>query len=165
MNDFYGLTLERVEEIQEAIRKLGEELAPIMEAYKAEICRQDPGGPIKDDAEARHIAASGLVARVDQGLFEANLFCQGIISFMTNKNLDRAEINRYAATVTTTYGGMRNPDEPYGSMFADAMAEMLGMDGKASTANLGGLADLFGGFGIMVTIRQPEDAPDEEPVS
>ena len=164
MNDFYGLTLERVEELQEAIRKLGEELVPIQERIKTELDKLEPG-PIRDDEEVRLLAAGGLLSRVDQGLFEAHLFCQGVVSFMTNENLDRASLTRYATTVTTTYGGLRVPGEPYGEPFADAMAEMLGLDGKASTANLGGLADLLGGFGIMVTTRQPEDAPDQEPVS
>lgn len=155
--DFFGMTLERVAEIKEQIRLLGEELQPLHERAKAEVC--EDCADVTTVEEARLIAQGGLLIRLDQGLGEAHFWLQGVQHFLEMDEPGMEDCNRIAMTTIQAYGGVRDMQDPYAKTNRDmeeALQDVLaglGLDGT--------------GVGMMTvtTVREKPEAPVEEPVA
>lgn len=157
MNEFFGMTYERLDEIQGQIRAIGESLDPLKEQIK-ERCGQwatGAGGETEEDAQL--IAAGGLLSRLEQALFETDFWIQGVRAYMDAEALDLGTCDRISAIVIEAYGGFRDPDDLYGVRRQERMLEQV-------LGDLGLSVELLGGGIVTVTTRK-EEAPAPDPAA
>lgn len=157
MNDFFGLTLERVQQIQDQIAELGRSLAPIHDACQA-LVKQMDSGPVVD-GEPAIIAAGGLLARLDQALGEAHFWTEGIQRYINEEDPDHDFYGGISRVVCDAYGGMRDMSDPYatGSSLESAIIGAL-------AGGVGPLGGIRPGMAMIVKIRN-ESASDPEPAA
>ena len=153
MNDFFGMTPERLQEIQDQIKEIGLSLQPLHDAAAALMNAHDPNAEVSTLEEAQLIATAGLLARLDQGLGEAHFWTQGVQQYMAVEDLDMVVCTNVSRIVVEAYGGMRDMADPYAKGPLEiAMGEVLGMSG---------LIDTLGGLGVVVRVtREEEPAPE-----
>lgn len=157
MNDFFGMTLERIQEIQTIVEEIGLSLAPLHDAAEAGMRETDLNAKVTELAEAQLIAAAGLLARLDQGLGEEHFFAQGIQNYMETEELDMKRCTSLSRIVIETYGGMRDMQDPY----AKSETEQL----ITSVLGASGLGDMLGGVGVVFRVVTPQEEPATEPVA
>lgn len=159
MNEFFGLTRERVVEIQEQIKVIGESLQPYHDAASEHMSKYDIHADVRDLEESELIARGGLLARLDQGLGEAHFWCEGILQWMDAEEIDEQFCANMARVVCEAYGGMRDMQDPYAQSRGDQLiSQILGASG---------LGDMLSGIGVVirVTEKKPEEAAEPEPVA
>jgi hypothetical protein len=155
MNDMFGMTYERLEEIQDQIRAIGTSLDPLFDQAKARMDGYDQDEDVETVEEARLIAAGGLLARLQQALIETDFFVQGMRAYMDEEELDMETCTRISKVVVDAYGGMRDASDPYGIR---ALEETI-----RQTMSGSGLRDLLSGLGMVVvtTSRSGTGFPGE----
>lgn len=156
MNEFFGMTIERLEEIQAQIRAISESLDPLGEQVCEQMSRYEADADVETLEESQLIAAGGLLSRLRQSLVETDFWIQGVRSYMDADPLDRETCVKISEVVVNAYGGLRDPDKPYGS---GEIEETIGR--MMSEMGLGGLFGGLGGFGVVIRVTEkPEAAPD-----